>query len=143
MREILFRAKRKDNGEWIEGYYVKSNFKRAKDRHYITCCQPETRSSYCGNYTMQVKIEEIIPETISQYTGLTDKNGVKIFENDNLKMFQIDYDSETENGYGESTFEYKEVHIKASLDFIYSYQLYEEFLDDIEVIGNIFDEEVK
>lgn len=85
---------------------------------------------------------EVIPETIGQWTGLEDINRKKIFENDNLKMFQIDYDSETENGYGESTFEYKEIHIKATLDFIYSYEFYEEFLDEFEIIGTIFDKEV-
>ena len=120
MREILFKAKRKDNKEWVYGW---------------------VHRGLLGNVWYLIeeydsKSIEVIPETICEYTGLKDKNGVKIFENDNLKMFQIDYDSETENGYGESTFEYKEVHIKASLDFIYSYQLYGEFLDDIEVIGN-------
>lgn len=70
MREILFKAKRKDNGEWVEGtvFYPESG---------ITVMFP-----ILGRTT---EVEEVDPETVCQYTGLTDKNGVKIFENDVLK----------------------------------------------------------
>ena len=64
MREILFRAKRISDGEWVEGYYFyNANIKK----HYI--------KTWICYY-------EINPETVCQFTGLHDKNGWKIWEND-------------------------------------------------------------
>ncbi len=130
-------------GKWVEGYLVEYTY---KDIIYMNGTSPKTSYIFPMDERSQLKsLEkkiEVIPETIGQYLNKQDKNDRKIFENDNLKMFQIDYDSETENGYGESTFEYKGIHIKATLDFIYSYEFYGEFLDELEVIGTIFDKEV-
>ena len=71
MREILFKAKRKDNGEWVEGCYLMSGGK-----HFIY-------AEYIEHYCMPVIIKaEIIPETLCQFTGLCNKNGNKIWEND-------------------------------------------------------------
>lgn len=80
MREILFRGKRIDNGEWVEGYFVKF------ERREI----PEIYTGW-NCYTLTPECYGIEPSTVGQYTGLTDKNGNKIFEGDIIKIVP-DYD---------------------------------------------------
>ena len=71
MREILFRAKRLYDGEWIEGLLCKKKYNRNK--LFI---------SYFPNEDDEEECFAVDPETVGQFTGLTDKNGVKIFEGD-------------------------------------------------------------
>lgn len=72
-KEILFKAKRKDNGEWVEGYYV-----YCRKRHYILPLLNEA----IGYDEREDEWIEIEPDTICLFTGLSDKNGKKIWEND-------------------------------------------------------------
>lgn len=78
-REILFRAKRIDNGGWVEGYYI-----QAEGKHFII-----KYGMICGNndfLSMDDEYAEIDHTTLSQFTGWKDSHGNRIFENDIVEI---------------------------------------------------------
>lgn len=142
MRDILFKAKRLGNGEWVEGFlFVRKNtlnetiecFVLVDAYEQITDGQRYVRSN------LNQECFRVIPDTICQYTGLTDKNGNKIWENDIFKHYNkrdvLDY-------------KYYEIGVvkwdKTKCRYInYRAETKETFnlnmMCDYEVIGNIFD----
>lgn len=126
MREILFKGKRKDNGKWVEGYYVKKYDFLGK-RHLIL---------YVDNY-VRWECVEIDPGTLCQFTGRCDKNENKIWENDIL-MAHLDESYPEDATY--ETVEWGDAgwvtHEAGSADREY---LDKFDLEHYEVVGNIFD----
>ena len=120
MREILFRAKRLDNGEWVEGHLLHDS---------------EQNESYIAEYfeDKSAYLREVDPETVCQFTGKYDGNGVEIFEHD-IVQFDDGY-------YAEILWDEDD-----ALFNIYggdASDIYEDFRtiesEDVGVIGNVFD----
>lgn len=130
-RQVLFRGKQKDDGKWLQGFYaIQSNH---------ACYQSELK------YTSFILKDEfmdwglgglaeyeVIPESVGQFTGLTDKNGNKIFEGDIVKCLSL------ENGYVNKEVYYAEDRARFVLGSLGSDYDFEEYIN-VEVIGNIYD----
>ena len=89
-REILFKAKRVDSCEWVEGNFITNE--RDESKAYIGYLF-DVRNGKIEDFD----IVEVIPNTLCQYTGLTDKNGNKIWENDIVVHSYTTYEEEPQN----------------------------------------------
>ena len=126
MREILFKAKRIDNGKWVEGYYQKRYDEMERERHYIFLC----KSNIVWEYA------EIDIDTLCWYTGKNDNNSNKIWEHDIVKQY-----ADTDELGNDLYFFYEILWNEESACFE-GYEIYSaetvsfDDLSDVEVVGN-------
>lgn len=80
-RQHLYKAKRKDNGEWVEGHLLRYESGRARiiPSHTDIFCYENDEN------IIQTTAFEVVPETVGEWTGLHDKNDRRIFEGDIIK----------------------------------------------------------
>ncbi len=131
-REILFRGKRADNGEWVFGYYFCMVHDDGRHiHHFIMPCGTDLN---LGTPIEKIQVE-VVPETVCQYTGLQDKSG-KRFEGDIFQASDGDYIRRYIITWNEDALEWSAECVGDSDGTL---PLSEFRVGEIEVIGNIFD----
>lgn len=137
MRKILFRGKRTDNGEWVCGYYVLRKRPYFKDKganfEHIICDNLVIDDFNDKQFVDTIPITySVDPETVGQYTGLTDTNDRKIFEGD-----IVWYDYEEERGiiqWDNDTARFIITCSTFTVDFDNVYGC------ELEIVGNVYDD---
>ena len=121
MREILFRGKRIFDGKWVNGFAYKQYSAAKVEEWYIRAFETDFL---------------VIPETVSQFTGLTDKNGMKIFEGDIVEG-NSEYFTYT-HPYGKIVYDGGQYLISFD-DVLEDIECLGAWANDVEIIGNIYD----
>lgn len=147
MREILFKAKLKTNDRWIEGFYCSMRettycIKEDYDRNPVPIhhCIAVNEMTDWG-LPNKLRLYEVDPETICQFTGLCDKYGNKIWENDIVKTASDIY-AQVKSGLYTTGFALEECNQGFYVDFSDETYLRHElgyWNNKVEVRGNIFD----
>ena len=119
MRQIIFRGKRKDNGEWVYGWYAPLV---CNDKTVIPNIKDYNGSDW-----------EVDPETVGQFTGRYDKSNNKIFGGDIVKCLSLEY------GYVNKEVYYSEDKAKFALHSCGTDYEFDEYIN-VEIVGDIYDE---
>ena len=122
MREILFRGKRIDNGEWVYGAYM------VHDHDGPIILNQNLEDGTLQGY-------DVIPETVGQDTGLKDKNGKEIYEGDIIEKTYYSYHQPECS----ELFEIKYEGLSFHFEHIKGSTFHLPFTEDIEIIGNVHD----